>query len=86
MSADARQKPVKLQINNTGAWKDVTHFDAQHDHVGDQVLEAANTLGQIDAHRVSYRLVTEGALPEVLMSWSKDGGWKEAAAHARSAE
>lgn len=86
MSTEARQKPVKLQLNNSGAWKDVTHFDALHDHVGAKVMDAANTLGTLDAHRVTYRVVTEGALPEVLMTWNKDDGWKEATAHARWAE
>ena len=82
MSAVARLRPIKLQLNNSGAWKDVTHFDASDDAVGQQVLDAADTLGRINAHRVTYRLVTEDALPAVLMTWNKDVGWKKAAPHA----
>ncbi|HEX7866553.1 MAG TPA: hypothetical protein VF555_16475 [Variovorax sp.] len=81
MKTDTREKPVKLQLNNTGAWKDVVHFDAANDIASETVLDAANTLGGLDAGRVTFRIVTEDALPEVLMSWSKANGWKKAAPH-----
>ncbi|KLN57647.1 hypothetical protein [Variovorax paradoxus] len=77
MTSGARLRPVKLQINNSGAWKDIAHFDAGNDVACMHVLDAAKTLGEIDAQRVQYRVVTEDALPEVLMTWSKDDGWKD---------
>ncbi|MGJ7611809.1 MULTISPECIES: hypothetical protein [unclassified Variovorax] len=81
-AAEVRRKPVKLQLNNSGAWKDVIHFDAVNDVSSEHVLDAANTLGNLDAHRVTFRVVTEGQLPEVLMTWNKADGWKKARGQA----
>ena len=76
MKQTSRSQPVKLQRNNSGAWKDVIHFDAASDIGSMHVEHAADTLGKLNAGRVSFRIVTEGALPQVLKSWTKDEGWK----------
>lgn len=82
MTKDARKKPVKLQLNNSGAWKDVIHFDAANDIAAERAMGAADTLGNLDAHRLTFRVVIEGASPEVLMTWNKDEGWKKARGQA----
>ncbi|WP_198086634.1 hypothetical protein [Variovorax sp. E3] len=78
MKNDARERPLKLQLNNSGAWKDVVHFDGADETEAERVLEAATTLGDLDTGNVTFRVVTEDAYPEVVTSWSKHFGWRTA--------
>lgn len=68
-------KPVKLQVNNSGAWKDVVRFDAGDHVASSEVMEAAATLGRI-ADRTTWRICTDDGLQSVLMHWSVKHGWK----------
>ncbi|MBX3660709.1 MAG: hypothetical protein KF740_19920 [Ramlibacter sp.] len=71
-------KPVKLQVNTSGAWKDVVTFDAADDAVGDQVIEGAAQIGRATAFR--FRVVMTGPFSEVLMHFDPVAGWKAVAA------
>lgn len=71
-------KPVKLQINTSGAWKDVVTFDAADDFVGDQVTEGAAQIGRATATR--FRIVMTGQHAEVLTRFDPVTGWKAVAA------
>jgi hypothetical protein len=71
--AQEQTKPVKLQVNNSGAWKNVLRFDAADDAVAAQVMEAAATLGQIG--RMTWRICVDDSLDLVLMTWTEAKGW-----------
>ena len=75
MPKSSKIKPVKLQINAKGAWKDVIHFDAASDDESDRVISAACTLAEIDGG-VTFRIVTDEVTPERLMQWTKQDGWQ----------
>lgn len=68
-------KPVNLQVNNSGAWKSIVHFDASNDMECQEVMSAAGTLGCIDG-KCTFRIVTNDGLQTVLMHWSVKDGWK----------
>ncbi|KPU91117.1 hypothetical protein APR50_17290 [Variovorax paradoxus] len=75
MSADLK-KPAKLQVNTSGAWKDVVRFDATDVAETDRVTDAADELGQVGAGAITFRLVSDEALPRVLFRWTHPVGWK----------
>jgi len=72
-------KPVKLQINTNGAWRDVIAFDAAADVECGEVMSAADTLGRIG--KAAFRVVMTNSpvprSPEVLLHWTPEAGWKE---------
>lgn len=80
------QKPVRLEINNSGAWKVIGRFDAAVDDATDDILTAAGHLA--DALNAPYSgrpsLVTmrvSMAEPphDVLMRWTDaETGWRDA--------
>jgi hypothetical protein len=74
------KKPVKLQINTTGAWRNVIRFDADKDVEYLEVMGAAETLGRVA--KATLRIVVENSpvpkSPLVLIRWSQDAGWKDA--------
>jgi hypothetical protein len=78
MSASEATRPVKLQVNTSGAWKDVVRFDAGDDAAAAKVMEAAATLGEINAGGVTFRIASDETHPFVLSRWSKTNGWSEA--------
>lgn len=75
----AATKPVKLQVNTSGAWRDVICFDAAKDVESAEVLGAAETLGRVS--KAAFRVVIKDSVnpraPEVLLRWTADRGWKE---------
>ncbi len=73
MSAQA--KPVKLQVNNSGAWKDVVRFDADDAIAQDKVMAAVESLGTVNPD-IKWRICTADSLQAVLMIWSAAKGWK----------
>jgi len=72
----ADTKPVQLQVNNTGAWKNVCNFDAANVAAADKVTDAAEALQQIDPS-LKFRIATRDGLNEALMHLVK-GEWKNA--------
>jgi hypothetical protein len=73
--ADAT-KPVKLQVNNSGAWKNVIRFDAADEVACAEAMDAAEKLGSIGD--VTWRVCIDDAMDVVLMRWSSATGWKDA--------
>jgi len=72
-----RKKPVKLQANTSGAWKDVVRFDADNTRAAAEVMDAAETLGRVSAGDTTFRVVIDDGLGMVLYRWEIDHGWKE---------
>lgn len=70
-------KMVKLQVNNSGAWKDVLKFDASENHVGAEIQDAVHQMGIHDPRNISFRIAIDDSMNEVLLVWTKAEGWKE---------
>jgi hypothetical protein len=66
-------RPGKLQVNTTGAWRNVLDFDASN---GDQVMEYAAQLFAWAGPKASLRLIAPGDTAP-LMTWSPDKGWQK---------
>lgn len=75
----AAVKPVKLQVNASGAWRDVIGFDAANDMESSEVMDAAARLGLIA--KATFRVVIPNAeqprSPTVLTRWSPEAGWEQ---------
>lgn len=72
-----KQKPVKLQANTSGAWKDVVRFDAADEQATAEVMDAAATLGRISAGDTTFRLVIDDGFGMPLYRWASANGWQE---------
>lgn len=70
-------KPVKLQVNDSGSWRNVIRFDAAHDMQCAEVLAAAEMLGKA-AQRSTFRVAMDDALQLPLMYWTREKGWVDA--------
>ena len=70
-------KPMTLQVNTAGAWKDVITFNGADDAVTREVMDNAHWLGIHDAGRVSFRIAAADPLIGMLAHWTKADGWKE---------
>jgi hypothetical protein len=75
-------KPVRLEMNNSGAWKLITRFDAADDEHTDAIMNAAAELADAvnDGGRgMTLRIATDESHPDVLMRYeSRDSGWRDA--------
>ena len=69
------KKTVRLQVNNSGAWKNIVTFDAANDEFSSSVMLAAAMLGTASDHDITFRIVIPDTYPEVLTSWSRSKGW-----------
>jgi hypothetical protein len=67
----AMRKPVKLQVNTSGAWRDVIGFDAADDVQSCEVMDAAAPF------RVVIPNVDAPRSPIVLTRWSPEAGWRQ---------
>lgn len=65
-------KPVTLQVNTSGAWKNVVNFDAAKEAEAAEVMEAAAVLGR--ASQAKFRVVIQG-MQTVLSHWTPEKGW-----------
>ena len=76
------KKPVRLEINNTGAWKVIGRFDACDDDAADDVLNAAEQLARTllaAGARLTMRVSMAEAPHEALMHWTDaETGWRDA--------
>ncbi|MFA5900546.1 MAG: hypothetical protein WC829_15710 [Hyphomicrobium sp.] len=70
---------VKLQINATGAWRDVLRF-CTHDVDTDLVQQAAaNMVLHADSSgKTTLRLATDDGRQTALIRWDMKKGWVEA--------
>jgi hypothetical protein len=70
----AMNKPVKLQVNELGSWRDVMVFDADD---GDDVLHQAGQLLQWSTNdKLRARAIIPGDT-QPLEVWNKADGWRE---------
>lgn len=69
-------KSVKLDVNTSGAWKNVLIFDASNEQTNQAVMEAAAALGRIA--KCKFRIAIADAMSTPLMYWSGREGWREA--------
>jgi hypothetical protein len=78
------KKPVKLELNNSGAWKRLGSFDAADDEQTALVLDAAEQLVKTlhnseDANRCpTLRVCIDDSLGSTLLRWSLRDGWRDA--------
>lgn len=72
-------RPVKLQINTTGAWRDVLRFDLDKVDVEALQLAAQRLVEVADPDgRTSLRIVIADALQAALVRWDAKAGWADA--------
>lgn len=80
------QKPVRLEINNSGSWKVIGRFDAGKDYATDSILNAADELAAAlndpDSGRpslVTLRVSMAEPPHTALMHWTDaETGWRDA--------
>jgi hypothetical protein len=81
-------KPVRLELNNSGAWKVLGRFDAADDDQTDLVLHHAEELVKTlhnseDAKRCPTLRVSmdhpADSVDVVLLRWDLARGWRDAA-------
>lgn len=66
-------KPVALQINTTGAWRNVIKFDAANDEDSHKVMKHAPALAIVGSG--TLRIVTDDGLQQGLTFWDIKRGW-----------
>lgn len=69
------KKPVKLQINTAGAWRNVIDFDASDEKAAAAVMGHAAVLAVVG--RATLRIATADGLQTALASWTLDKGWHD---------
>lgn len=75
------KKPVRLELNNSGAWKVLGRFDADDAEQTTLVMDAAEelikTLHNSECQRrcPTLRITIDDSLTTVLMRWSIAEGW-----------
>jgi hypothetical protein len=84
------QKPCRLELNNSGAWKLLGRFDAAVEDAAGAIMDAAAQLaaslndpasGRTSV--VTLRVSIDEAHPTVLARWnSADEGWRDPATGA----
>lgn len=65
-------RPCKLQVNSTGAWRNVLDFDAKDE------AEVLHNAAQLFAHqpKATLRIIIPGDTAP-LMNWSLKDGWRK---------
>jgi len=83
MSQAAMAKPVRIELNNSGAWKVLGRFDAADEDQTALVLDAAEDLiktlnnGGPAKRCPTLRVSTDDGLGAVLLRWDLEGGWRD---------
>lgn len=84
MGTTDHRKPVRLELNNSGAWKVLGRFDAADDEQTSLVLDAAEDLIKVLHNSFdpkgcpTLRVSIDDALQTVLLRWSIERGWRDA--------
>ena len=72
-------RPCKLQINSTGAWRDMLQFDIdQVDAEVVQIKAAELVIVANPENRTTLRIVTCDGMQTALVRWDVKKGWVEA--------
>jgi hypothetical protein len=73
---------VRLEINNSGAWKMLGKFDAADDFQADDILNGAERLASVlveAGNRLTMRVSMADAPHSVIMRWTDaETGWRDA--------
>ncbi len=77
-------KPVRLELNNSGAWKVLGRFDAADDEQTSLVLDAAEDLirtlhnSESPTGCPTMRVSMDDPLGDALLRWELELGWRDA--------
>jgi hypothetical protein len=66
---------LRLQINTSGAWRNVIEFDRGDDLVCAAVLTAAPLLARASLFRTTLRICSVDGLQTVHGHWTLENGW-----------
>ena len=84
MSRAAMKKPVRLELNNTGAWKMLGRFDAADEEQAALVMDAAEELvrtlhnSEDPKGCATLRLSIDDNLCTAIARWEIERGWFDA--------
>lgn len=71
-------KPVRLEVRNGPGWKAVARFSADDVGSTDLAMEGAELIHRMNP-QCPWRVITEGAMPVVLMNLTDASkGWQKA--------
>ena len=76
-------KPCRLEINNSGSWKTLGHFDAANELHAQTIMNSAEELvkllnqGNTIKRWPTLRISMDDGLASVLMHWTVERGWYE---------
>jgi len=65
---------LRLELNNTGAWKVILRFLADDAHATGVVQESTYQLARLDT-KSKWRISTDEAQPKALAYCTHDQGW-----------
>ncbi|MBL8350497.1 MAG: hypothetical protein JNL87_09290 [Burkholderiaceae bacterium] len=82
MTAAQRPGMLRLQVNTTGAWRNVIEFPRDDDIICAQVLTAAPLLAAAAGPRATLRICSADGLQTVQSHWQAGQGWRPARAAA----
>lgn len=71
---NAKSQALRLELNNSGAWKVVTRFLSGDEHAASVIQESAYALAKIDT-KAKWRISTDEAQPKALCYCTHDQGW-----------
>jgi hypothetical protein len=81
---NTKVRMVRLEINNSGAWKTFIHFDCSDNGFSAEVQSNAALLARCDMRgKLKLRIVTDESLPQVLSYWDPRKGWYDPHAASR---
>lgn len=69
-------KPLRLQVNTTGAWRTVIDFDRGNEVACANVITAAPLLANASGPRTTLRIVSTDGLQHAFCHWNTRDGWK----------
>ena len=79
------QKPVHLEVNDSGGWRRVTSFDLADFDEGDLEQCAEQLLRLSSNARLKARIIMPGDTAP-LVSWTRENGWREWRHPAKTAQ
>jgi hypothetical protein len=72
----AATKPVRLQFNQMGAWRNAIDFDAADPNAAGEVMFYGAMLAECT--KATARVITTDGMQSALAIWSSDKGWRDA--------
>ena len=78
--APSQKQPVRLELNNSGAWKAILQYDAANGDDDADAQNCADDMGRISARlggRQAWRVV-DMLTGKTRSEWSVEHGWRDA--------